>query len=244
MGAEEDKNHFPNSTIFLFLYCHIYSGGMEKKLFYNRFLLVKDNFYDDPQKVVKAAKSAVYYEPENATGMRSTTVYHEPGIKQKLEKILGIKINRWDVDPVLENGVFYHGFAKGKHKEIPGIHADYPANDITVLIYLTPDLPVDCGTSLWQHKRTGVTDAITPPVAKKLGMKMSELHEELEDDFRDRSKWIEVHRAGHQFNRMVAYPSGVFHSATKHFGGNLKDGRIYQTYRIGVDWSTHRMSQA
>ncbi|MBL7899938.1 MAG: hypothetical protein JNJ99_15465, partial [Crocinitomicaceae bacterium] len=101
---------------------------MEKKLLYNRFMLVKDNFYDDPQKVVRAAKSAVYYEPENVTGMRSTTVYHEPGIKQKLEKILGIKINRWDTDPVLENGVFYHGFSKGKHKEIPGIHADYPAN--------------------------------------------------------------------------------------------------------------------
>ncbi|MBI3133902.1 MAG: hypothetical protein HYZ14_04425 [Bacteroidetes bacterium] len=216
---------------------------MEKRM-YNRFLLVKDNFYDNPAMVISAAKNARFHEPENVTGFRSTCVYHEQGIRQKLEKILGIKINRWDTDPLLENGVFYHGFAKGTKKEVPGVHADYPANDITVLIYLTPDLPYDCGTSLWKHKRTGVTDAVTSRDAKKLGMTLTGLRNELETDAKNRSKWIEVDRVGHVFNRMVAYPSGVFHSATNHFGDSLKNGRIYQTYRIGVDWNTHKMKLA
>ncbi|MBK7233232.1 MAG: hypothetical protein IPH93_13470 [Saprospiraceae bacterium] len=205
--------------------------------------MVKDNFYDDPAKVISAAKNAIFYEPENVTGFRSTTVYHPLGIKKKLEKILGIKINRWDQDPALENGVFYHGFARGKEKEVPGVHADYPANDITVLIYLTPNLPFDCGTSLWQHKRTGVTDAVSSKDAKRFGIKLSELRDELERDTKNRSKWIELDRVGHLFNRMVAYPSGVFHSATKHFGDSMKNGRIYQTFRIGVDWSTHKLNQ-
>ncbi len=213
-----------------------------EKLLYNRFLLVKDNFYDEPSKVIAAAKNATFHEPEHVTGFRSTTVYHQPNVKKKLEKILGIKINRWDLDPILENGVFYHGFAKGKNKEVPGVHADYPANDITVLIYLTPDLPYECGTSLWQHKRTGVTDAVSSKDAKRLGMKLSELKDELERDTKNRSKWIEVDRVGHKFNRMVAYPSGVFHSATNDFGDSMKNGRIYQTFRIGVDWSTHKMT--
>ncbi|MBK7810870.1 MAG: hypothetical protein IPI50_06445 [Saprospiraceae bacterium] len=214
-----------------------------EKILYNRFLLVKDNFYDDPAKVISAAKNAIFYEPENVTGFRSTTVYHPLGIKKKLEKILGIKINRWDQDPALENGVFYHGFARGKEKEVPGVHADYPANDITVLIYLTPIYLFDCGTSLWQHKRTGVTDAVSSKDAKRFGIKLSELRDELERDTKNRSKWIELDRVGHLFNRMVAYPSGVFHSATKHFGDSMKNGRIYQTFRIGVDWSTHKLNQ-
>lgn len=214
-----------------------------EKLLYNRFLLVKDNFYDQPDQVVLAAKNATFHEPENVTGFRSIKVYHESGVKKKLEKILGIKITRWDEDPVLENGVFYHGFARGNKKEVPGVHADYPANDITVLIYLTPDLPYNCGTSLWQHKRTGVTDAVSTKDARKLGMTLSELRDELETDAKNRSKWIEIDRVGHKFNRMVAYPSGMFHSATNHYGDSIKNGRIYQTFRIGVDWTSLKMTQ-
>ena len=78
-----------------------------EKLLYKRFVLVKDNFYNDPDKVFKAAIKAAYYQPDDVTGLRSRTVYHEPGVKAKLERILGIKITRWDKDPLEENGVFY-----------------------------------------------------------------------------------------------------------------------------------------
>ena len=142
---------------------------------YNRFLIVKDDFYDDPQKVYNEALNAKYHEPKYYTGFRSRNVYHEPGVKQKLEKILGIKISRWDTDPADENGVFYSGFAKGKYKEVPGVHSDYPHDDITALVYLTPDLPFDCGTSLWMHKRTGLTDAPTAADARRLKMRVADI---------------------------------------------------------------------
>jgi hypothetical protein len=158
-----------------------------------------------------------------------------------LEKILGIKITRWDTNPIEENGVFYQGFAKGKRKEIPGVHSDEPYNDITVVVYLTPGIPLHCGTSLWMHKQTGLIDPATPAVAKKYKMKFTDLKNQLEEESKDPSKWIEIDRAGYRFNRMVAYPSGAFHSATNHYGGSLKGGRIYQTFRIGVDWSTFKM---
>ena len=150
-----------------------------EKINYKRFILVKDNFYSDPVKVYKAALKSEFHEPLDCTGLRSKKVYHEPGVKAKLEKILGIKINRWDVDPEEENGVFYQGFSKGNKKEI-----------------------------------------------------------------KNRSKLIETDRIGYKYNRMVAYPSGALHSATQHYGGTLKDGRIYQTFRIGVDWKTFKMNRA
>ena len=216
---------------------------MEKPC-YHRFLLAKDNFYKDPLQVYKTALAAEYYEPEHVTGYRSTHVYHEKGVKTKLEKILGIKITRWDIDPIEENGVFYQGLSQGKKKEIPGVHSDEPYNDITVLIYLTPELPLNCGTSLWMHRQTGLTNPATPADARRLKMKFTDLRNQLERESKDRSKWIEVDRAGYGFNRMVAYPSGVFHSASNHYGGNLTNGRIYQTFRIGVDWNTFRMNNA
>ena len=86
-------------------------------LVYPRFLFVKDDFYDDPDKVYRAAQQATYHEPEHYTGFRSTTVYHEPKVRAKLERLLGVKITRWDTDPADENGVFYQAFANGKYKE-------------------------------------------------------------------------------------------------------------------------------
>lgn len=212
-----------------------------ENIIYKRFVLVKDNFYADPARVYQEARQADYFEPRYYTGFRSKTVYHEPGIKTKLETILGIKISRWDTDPKEENGVFYQGFAKGSRKEVPGVHSDYPYNDITVVIYLTPELPFACGTSLWMHKQTKLCDPPSAAVACKFNLKLSALRQQLEKESKLRNKFIEIDRIGYRFNRMVAYPSGVLHSATKHYGGILKDGRLYQTFRIGVDWKTFRM---
>lgn len=212
-----------------------------EKVIYKRFILVKDNFYADPDKVYKEALNSIYHEPPDVTGLRSTKVYHESGVKLKLEKILGIKINRWDIDPEEENGVFYQGFSKGNKKEIPGVHSDEPYNDITVLIYLTPGLPFNCGTSHWMHKETKLIDPPTRNDAYRLKRSLSDIRYQLEIESKLRSKWIETDRIGYRYNRMVAYPSGALHSATQHYGGSLKDGRIYQTFRIGVDWGSFRM---
>lgn len=214
-----------------------------EKLRYPRFVIVKDDFYDDPLNVYQQAKQADFYEPRFYTGLRSKNVYHEPGVKTKLENILGVKINRWDTDPVMENGVFYQGSSKGKNKEVPGVHSDTPYNDITVVIYLTPGLPYDCGTSLWMHKKTKLCDPPTAESARQLKMKVNDLREQFEIESKNRNKWTEIDRIGYRFNRMVAYPSGVLHSATNHYGGSLGDVRIYQTFRIGVDWKTFRMNK-
>lgn len=215
-----------------------------ERIRYPRFLLVKDHFYDDPLEVYQQALEATYYEPEWVTGLRSTTVYHPPGVRKKLERILGIRITRWDTDPIEENGVFYQGLSKGKTKEVPGVHSDEPYNDITVLIYLTPGIPVDCGTSLWKHKQTGLTDPPEAADARRLHMRLNDLRSQLEKEAKIRSKWIETDRVGYRFNRMVAYPSGVLHSASKHYGGSVTKGRLYQTFRIGVDWDSLRMARS
>jgi Family of unknown function (DUF6445) len=206
-----------------------------------RFLLVRDDFYSDPEDVRRIAQSMKYEETGDITGFMTSEVYHPAGVRQRLERVLGVRITRWDEDPNEGNGIFYQAFSRGSQKETPGVHSDEPYEDITVLVYLTPGLPVDCGTSLWQHRATGLVNAPTQRDARRLKTTLTKLRDRLEVDSEKRQKWIEIDRAGYRFNRMVAYASGMLHSASRHYGSNLRDGRIYQTFRIGVDWSRCRL---
>lgn len=206
-------------------------------------MIVRDNFYEQPKAVYQKAITSDFYQPEHATGYRSRELYHEKGIKQRLEKLIGIKITRWDLDPLEENGVFYQGFSEGNKSELPGVHSDEPYNDMTVLVYLTPNLPFDCGTSFWQHRATGLTDPANSADAKRLKMKLKDLQQQLEKESKQREKWIEIDRVGYRFNRLVVFPSGILHSATRHFGEDNANGRLYQTIRLGVDWSTFKLGR-
>ncbi|HYM62906.1 MAG TPA: DUF6445 family protein [Thermoanaerobaculia bacterium] len=207
----------------------------------HRFLLVRDGFYSDPDRVRRIALSMKYAEHDDATGYMTGEVYHERGIRNRLEKILGIRITRWDTDPEEGNGIFYGGFASGANKEVPGVHYDFPIDDITVVVYLTEGIPFGYGTSLWQHKSTGLLSAPLRADAYRLKKKLSKLRDRLDADATKRDRWIEVDRVGYRYNRLVAYPSAVLHSATRHFGSSVEGGRIYQTFRIGVDWRSFRV---
>lgn len=207
---------------------------------FDRFLIVRDGFYEDPEAVRSVARSMEYHEPLSFTGYMTKEVYHQKGIRRRLEQAIGLRITRWDLDPKEGNGIFYGGFAKGGHKEVPGVHYDEPINDVTAVIYLTPGLPPAYGTSLWQHRRTGLSAAPSRADARRLNLPLKKLRDRIEKDSENRERWEEIDRAGYMYNRMVAYPSGVLHSASRHYGSNLETGRIYQTFRVGVDWSTLR----
>jgi len=208
---------------------------------YRRFLLVRDGFYDDPDAVVRLAHAMAYHEPDDAVGLRTREVYHSRGIRSRLERMLGMRITRWDTDPTDENGVFYMALAGGKKKEVPGVHYDEPETDVTIVVYMTAGLPPHCGTSLWRHRATGLADAPTRADARRLGTTLTKLRDRFERDSLLRRRWIEIDRAGYAYNRCVAYASGQMHSATTHFGTSLRNGRVYQTFRVGVDWRSSRI---
>jgi hypothetical protein len=205
---------------------------------YRRFVKVCEDFYPDFRSVRHRARDAYFHEPEDATGLRSTTIYHERGVRRRLERILGLRITRWDTDPADENGVFYLALARGRDREAPGVHTDHPGSDVTAVVYLTPGLLPDCGTSLWMHRATGLSGEPTAADARRLGVPLAGLRARLERDSRRRERWIEIDRIGYRPNRLVAYPSGVLHSATRHYGGSVANGRLYQTFRVGVDWNS------
>jgi hypothetical protein len=199
-----------------------------------RFIQVIDDFYPQPDKVRQKALGMSYTEPENLVGWR-TQAYQPRGVKEMIEKKFRLHIKYWEDDlTAIEscNGVFFSAFSKGKHAETVGIHYDTPASWIMLLIYLTPGAPYDTGTSLWQHRKTGLIAKPTQKDAERLGISVAKLNEMLEKDNQSRRHWKEIDRVGNVYNRAVIFPSRLLHSATKHFGSSRFNGRLYQSFHF------------
>lgn len=197
-----------------------------------------DGFYPNPDRVRAKALEMDYVEPDGLVGWR-TKPYFPAGVRERIEKILRARINVWPDDPEdveLSNGTFFFGLSAGRLAETVGVHYDYPAAYVTMVVYLTPGAAHDAGTSLWQHRPTGLTAAPTPADARRLGTTVAELERVLLRDSTSPRRWRELDRVGNLYNRAVFYRSGLLHSATRHFGSSLRNGRVYQTFRFGVDW--------
>ena len=203
-----------------------------------RFIQVVDDFYPDPDKLRRKALELPYTEPENLVGWR-TEAYQPRGIKERIERKFRLRITYWEEDlKAIEscNGVFFSAFSRGKRAETVGVHYDNPPSWVMFLIYLTPDAPFDAGTSIWQHRRTGLTAKPTRQDAERLGISIERLDEILLRDGQRPSRWREIDRVGNVYNRAVMFPSGILHSATRHFGSNRLDGRLYQSFHFPISF--------
>ena len=196
---------------------------------------IVERFYANPDDVRKRSLTMKYSEPENFTGWR-TQVWQPRGMRRLIEKAFRVKIDYWDELKSIEggNGVFFTAFSKGQHAERAKVHFDEPPDWMSFLVYLTPDAPSDCGTSFWQHRETGLTMKPTRRDALRLGSSVEELKAVIERDGWKRQSWIEIDRIGNVYNRAVMFPAGLLHSATRHFGDSLKNGRLYQSFHFPI----------
>lgn len=194
--------------------------------------LVFDDFYHDPHAIRQKAFDYSFVEPEDVTGYRSKQGYMPKGFKQQLQKLLGHKIKylQRPLGTPHDNGTFFLSFAQGKIKEKPRPHYDDPLKDHVCLVYLSEDIPDDCGTSFFRHKRTGLEHFPKLKDLRELGINRKQAHEILERDSYYPNRWTETCRVGHKFNRAVIFPCSRLHAASKHYGGNMKNGRIYQIF--------------
>ena len=204
-----------------------------------RFIVVVDDFYPNPDAIRERALSMSYTEPESLVGWR-TRAYQPRGIRERIERLFKVRIKYWeeDLDNIEDcNGVFFSAYAKGSYAETVGIHYDTPPSWVMFLIYMTPDAPYDAGTSLWQHRATGLTAMPTEKDARRLKTPLKRLFEILERDLHDPRRWLEIDRIGNVYNRAVMFPGGLLHSATRHFGSNRFNGRLYQSFHFPVGWN-------
>jgi len=177
-------------------------------------LWIVDDFYADPHAVREFALKQQFEANLNYyKGSRSIQQYDIPGTKEAFEKILGFKIKNWT-----ETHGMCSRFQYCTAEDDLVYHCD--SQTWAGMIYLTPDAPYSCGTSLFAHKRTGLrneNDFVETDVFSETG-------------FYDRSKFELVDTAGNVFNRLVLFDAKSIHSANEYFGTTKENSRLFHLF--------------
>jgi len=187
------------------------TDGEDKRLF------VVDNFYEDPLAVRNYALSQYFFDDEGYLGMRTRKQFFFNGVKERFEKIINKKILSWEEQSM--NG----RFQTCKAGTPLVYHCDQ--QKWAAMVYLTPDAPIECGTSFYRHKQTkkhhnsqfyNNNDDLTAVFNQKT--------------FLDKTPYEMVDTVGNVFNRLVIFDGGLIHAASEYFGWDIPSSRLFHMY--------------
>ena len=177
-------------------------------------LWIVDNFYKDPYAIREFALNQEFEENiDYYKGNRTKKQYIIPGTKESFEKIIGKKITKWT-----ETHGMCGRFQYCTAQDNLVYHCD--GQTLAGMIYLTPDAPYSCGTSLFAHKRTGLRNEND----------FEDVNVFEETGFYDRSKFDLVDTAGNVFNRLVIFDAKCIHSANEYFGTDITNSRLFHLF--------------
>ena len=210
------------------------------------FPVAVDNFFDDPEALVDYAKSLP---------MESDPEGRSPGKRSK---------QLWEIDEVLHNTIVlkilncYYDLdyldiswssAKMVFQEIPRfsknkndirnkgwIHQDDLYEDkLGGLIYLTPNIDLDSGTSLFGVKSNKSRHDEDPQIHKYPQYKSGQIdREKYEKDYiKLEENYFEKIRFQNLFNRLIMYDTSEWHRANSYWNGDGKDARLHLGFFIG-----------
>jgi len=179
---------------------------------------VVDNFYENPDKVREFALNQYYIEGgfgRGFIGRRTENQFLFPGLKEKFEEIIGMKITEWESHGM--NGRF-----QNCHSGEPLVyHCD--SQKWGGMLYLTPGAPYQCGTTLYAHKQTRARsyhdsgwDAAWANVPG--------------DPHLDGTPFEPVDVLGNVYNRLVIFDASCIHSASEYFGTVIQNSRLWQMF--------------
>ena len=190
----------------------------------NTDLVIIDNVYKNPHAVREFALSCDFETNEAYhKGRRTNTRYITEELKNLFGKALNKKITIWEDHGM--NGVFQYCVAQ----DALVYHTDMQS--YAAMIFLTPDAPSSCGTSLYRSKSTGLRTAPTERDAEKLGRSAGDLtYEIFKNNFYDKTNLEVVDVAGNVFNRLILFNAQSIHAASEYFGDDKTNSRLFQIF--------------
>ena len=179
---------------------------------FSKRIFVVDNFYSDPYAVREYALQQEFIaDLRYYKGKRTQEKFFVPGTKEVFESIIGSQINIWEEYGM--NGVF-----QTCNAEDPLVyHTDL--QQWAGMVYLTPDAPFECGTSMYAHKETRARHTSDPGIENAFA-----------GGFYDKSKFELVDTVGNVFNRLVIFNGKCIHSASQYFGQTVEDSRLFHMF--------------
>ena len=179
---------------------------------------IVDNFYEDPDKVREFALNQYYVEGgigRGFIGRRTENQFLFPGLKERFEEIIGMKITEWESHGM--NGRF-----QNCHSGEPLVyHCD--SQRWGGMLYLTPGAPYQCGTTLYANKKTRARsyndDGWNAAWENIPG-----------DPHLDGTPFEPVDVLGNVYNRLVIFDASCIHSASEYFGTVMENSRLWQMF--------------
>jgi hypothetical protein len=187
-------------------------------------VVVVDDFYANPD-AVRAFALQQKYEPDNRyfRGERTADRFLFPFLKEHFERILGARITHW-IDHKY-NGVF-QWCAAGTEVVFHSDHQTYAA-----VVYLTPDAPLNAGTSFYKSKETGLRRPPSQSDAWAMGTTVEELEKKTYvGKLTDPTAWELVDTVANVYNRLVIWDSKLIHAASSYFGDDIRNSRLFHLY--------------
>jgi len=173
---------------------------------------VVDNFYQNPMDIREFALSREFNFSEYHRGRRTEDQFEIPGTKEAFELIMGMKISNWTET---------HGMcARFQHctcEDALVYHAD--SQTWAAAVYLTPNAPYECGTSLLSHKKTGI---------RHVNAEGSDVI--WANGHLDPTPWDHIDVIANVFNRLLIWDGKCPHSASEYFGYDKYDSRLFHMF--------------
>jgi hypothetical protein len=179
---------------------------------YNKRIFVVDNFYSDPYAVREFALQQQFYDDiRYYKGRRTQEQFYVPGTKKVFEDIIGQQINIWEQYNMC--GVFQ----SCNPEDALVYHTDL--QEWAGMVYLTPNAPFQCGTSMYAHKETKARHISDPGIEVAFN-----------GGYYDKSKFELVDVIGNVFNRLVIFNGKCIHAASEYFGQTIEDSRLFHMF--------------
>ena len=179
---------------------------------------IVDNFYDTPDLVREFALQQEYVEGgfgRGFIGRRTEQQFLFPNLKERFESIMSRPITKWEEYGM--NGRFQIAWSG----EPLVYHCDN--QQWGGMLYLTPNAPYQCGTTLYAHKQTRARtyyeegwDASWKDIPG--------------DPHLDGTPWEPVDVLGNVYNRLVIFDASAIHSASQYFGTVKENSRLWQMF--------------
>jgi tetratricopeptide (TPR) repeat protein len=175
---------------------------------------IVDDFYENPEQIRDFALSQEYHIGglgKDYIGRRTYQQFLFPGLKEEFEKIMGMRITKWEDYSM--NGRFQTNWGG----DPLAYHADFQT--FAGMIYLTPNAPYSCGTTLHAHKKTRIRNV------NEIGSdKCFEGHN------LDSTIYEPVDVIGNVYNRLAIFDAKCIHSASNYFGYDAHTGRLWHMF--------------
>jgi hypothetical protein len=175
-------------------------------------LVIKDDFYPDPDAVRALALGKTYAEPPAGTPQLAVTAICNESESKAMYERLAHFLPQVEANPVVGvNILFRYTLANAKKKIFCHVDGCSGAG----IVYLSKPEHCAGGTTIYRHKPTG--DEIFNKQNRQLY------------DFRDPGQWEVIKEVEMVYNRLVIYPGQLFHAITPvFFGDRIDNARLTQ----------------